>query len=170
MQTSQKRGLENPQRGERRTPSGTTSSRQLPQRGSLKKLLLFPSPQALKPCAIKNVLRFELHLRLCFGKADGARKFCLELLRGFRDSSRIAFFRTFFSKKKVHKGMAVAGNFCLDDSLSFCKSPKTTNGTGYASGTIRSFRHFLTKMPPPSSRRSLQGRSARLQISLKEGG
>ena len=66
-----------------------------------------PSPQAQKLRTIKNTLRFELHFRLCFGKADAADNLRLELLRGFRDSSRIAFFRTFFSKKKVHKVLSV---------------------------------------------------------------
>ena len=74
------------------------------------------------PAQSKNILRFELHFRLCFGKADGADKRRLELLRGLRGSlplsarpawlasqtsiSRIAFFRTFFSKKKVHRETA----------------------------------------------------------------
>ena len=34
------------------------------------------------PAQSKNILRFELHFRLCFGKADGADKRRLELLRG----------------------------------------------------------------------------------------
>ena len=83
-----------------------------------------PPPQAQKLRTIKNFLRFELHFRLCTGKADAAEKLRLELLRGFRDTSRIAFFRTFFSKKKVHKK------------------------TRFASDATPSFRHFLTKMPP----------------------
>ena len=68
-----------------------------------KALRFATSVQIPKPRTIKNTLRFELHFRLCFGKADGADNLRLELLRGFRDSSRIAFFGTFFSKKKVHK-------------------------------------------------------------------
>ena len=70
-------------------------------------LAFSPSPQAKKLRTIKNTLRFELHFRLCFGKADAADNLRLELLRGFRDSSRIAFLCTFFLKKKVHKVLSV---------------------------------------------------------------
>ena len=38
---------------------------------------------------------------------------------------QIAFFRTFFSKKKVHKGKAFAENSRLDDICSSCKSSAT---------------------------------------------
>ena len=110
----------------------------------LRKLFRFlPSPKAPKLRTIKNALRFELHSRLCLGKADVAEKLRLELLRGFRDTSRIAFFRTFFSKKKVHKKPVFAESSLFDDTCAFCLAT--------------SFRHFLAKMPPPSSRQSLQG-------------
>ncbi len=101
-----------------------------------KALRFATSVQIPKPRTIKNTLRFELHFRLCFGKADGADNLRLELLRGFRDSSRIAFFGTFFSKKKVHKdnGTVPEWNFRFDNICSF--------------RFVASFRHFLAKMPP----------------------
>ena len=92
---------------------------------------LAPRPRRRKsPAQLKSTLRFELHFRLCFGKADMAEWLRLELSRGFRDTSRIAFFRTFFSKKKVHKVAVFAGNFRLDDTCSFCKSQKSAGLDG----------------------------------------
>ena len=131
-----------------------------PSKKNEKLLLFFPSPQAQKPCTIKNVLRFELHLRLCFGKTDGAEKPHLELLRGFRDSSRIAFFGTFFSKKKVHKD----------------KEMRLKISQRRARGNEHSFSHDFV-VPAPSKREpqkpllgeACKGASHRLQISLKEG-
>ncbi|MBD9207907.1 MAG: hypothetical protein EGQ30_00820 [Clostridiales bacterium] len=55
-----------------------------PPRERLCKRKLFhflPSPKKAKLSTIKNTLRFELHFRLCFGKADGADKLRLELLQ-----------------------------------------------------------------------------------------
>ena len=96
---------------------------------------LLPRPRRRKsPAQLKSTLRFELHFRLCFGKADMAEWLRLELSRGFRDTSRIAFFRTFFSKKKVHNAAAFAGNSLFDDTCTFFP--------------VKAFRHFLTKMPP----------------------
>ena len=98
--------------------------------------MLYPITAGTKVPHYKNTLRFELHFRLCFGKVDGAEKLRLEQQGGFGRNVRIAFFRTFFSKKKVHKdkGTAFAENSRLDD---FCTSR-----------LANSFRHFLSKMPP----------------------
>ena len=127
-----------------------------PPRERLCKRKLFhflPSPKKAKLSTIKNTLRFELHFRLCFGKADGADNFRLELLRGLRGSPRIAFFRTFFSKKKVHNNVtAFAG-------LADKKTRKTTTRLG---GAL--LRSRLCRASSPSSRQSMQGHSACLQI------
>ncbi len=74
-----------------------------------------------------------------------SEKFRLEPSREFLRECvpQIAFFRTFFSKKKVHKGAGFAGNFRIDDTCSACFA--------------NSFRYFLAKMPASPSRRSLQG-------------
>ena len=83
-----------------------------------------------------------------------SEKFRLEPSREFLRECvpQIAFFRTFFSKKKVHKGAGFAGNFRIDDTCSACFA--------------NSFRYFLAKMPASSSRRSLQGCSAPLAYPL----
>ena len=115
----------------------------------------FPSSQIQKLCTIKSILRSELHFRLCFGKADVSEKFRLEPSREFLRECvpQIAFFRTFFSKKKVHKGAGFAGDFRIDDTCSACFA--------------NSFRYFLAKMPAFPSRRSLQGCSAPLAYPPK---
>ena len=87
-----------------------------------KSFCFIPSPQIQKPCTIKNALRFELHFRLCFGKADGAEKPRLERRGGFGgicwfasasqaglaergESELLSFVLSFQKRKYIKKGV-----------------------------------------------------------------
>ena len=99
-----------------------------------------------RPALLKNALRFELHFRFCFGKADVADKLRLEQQEGFGRNVRIAFFGTFFSKKKGHKGKR------LQEIPTLMISARLSLQT---SSVILS-----RKCHPPSSRRRLPSLSA----------
>ena len=102
-------------------------------------LAFSPSPQAKKLRTIKNTLRFELHFRLCFGKADVADKLRLEQQEGFGRNVRIAFFRTFFSKKKVHKGNEFSESFGDVQRVFRCRK------TGKASHSAACFQYKISR-------------------------
>ena len=109
------------------------------QREKLKASCFPPLPQITKTRTIKSTSRFELYSHLCFGKADMAEMFRLEQQGGFGRNVRIAFFRTFFSKKKVHKGNEFSESFGDVQRVFRCRK------TGKASHSAACFQYKISR-------------------------